>query len=86
MLRNWNEKDKVQKVFSIIGVILSIAVIVTALLYICKVIENEIYMLLLGILMLVESIVFYKNSKKTFIIYVLVGLFIVVSYILNVIK
>ena len=86
MLRNWNEKDKVQKVFSIIGVILSIAVIVTALLYICKVIENEIYMLLLGILMLVESIVFYKNSKKTFIIYILVGLFIVVSYILNVIK
>ena len=86
MLRNWKDKDIAQKIFSIIGVILSIAVIVTALLYICKVIENEIYMLLLGILMLVESIVFYKKSKKTFVIYVLVGIFIVISYILNVIK
>ena len=86
MLRNWKEKDKIQKIFSVIGIILSIAVIILALLYIIKVIDTEIYMLLLGILMLDESILFYKTSKTTFIIYVLVGLFIVIGYILKVIS
>ena len=86
MLRNWKEKDKIQKIFSVIGIILSIAVIILALLYIIKVIDTEIYMLLLGILMLDESILFYKSSKRTFAIYIIVGLFIVIGYILKVIS
>ena len=86
MIRNWNEKDNLQKTFSVIGILLSITVMVFAILEITDVYENDLYMLFLGLLMLSQSVVFIKKSKRNFILYVVVGLFIIVSYILKIMK
>lgn len=66
ILKNWNNKTTLSKVLTIIGFIISIAIIILALLQIFDVWRNAIYVHepLLGVLMLIQASENWKENKS----------------------
>lgn len=66
MLKNWNKKTLLSKILTIIGLIISLAIIILASLQIFNVWANAIYVYepLMGILMLIQAIENWKENKS----------------------
>lgn len=81
MLRNWKNKNNLEKTFAIIGSILAIIIIILAVLNIFDILNTDIYMLLCGFLMVMQTINSWKKDKTTAYISLATGLLLIIIYI-----
>ncbi len=80
IIRTWTERPLYAKIAAMIGMIASIGVIVFVILGLTGVMENadNIFMPLLGVLMLTQGIREWKNSKITAFLSFAVAVFITI--------
>lgn len=86
MLKDFKSKNILEKVTSVIGFIIAILIIVLAIIDIFNIIENDVYMLLLGILMIIQTINTWRKDKATSYFSLFVGLYILLIYCVTFIK
>ncbi|WP_160687674.1 DUF3953 domain-containing protein [Clostridium sp. C2-6-12] len=74
----WSQKQTYEKVLSVIGIICSISIIILAGMHILGIWENSInvFQPLMGLLMLIQSIQYWKKYKIVAIFSLCVALFI----------
>ena len=88
IFKGWKDKPMGYKVLSIIGIMVSISVIVLSILQIIGVIKNatNIFMPLLGVLMLIQAIQTWKTNRTSAIFSLCVSIFIFIVALINIIK
>ena len=79
----WKDKNKFEKTLTIFGVIVAIAIIVIAFLQIFEISKDSIiFELLLGLLMLIQTLEYWKYNKKSALICLTSALIIVICCII----
>lgn len=83
-IEKWKEEPLFLKILSIIGIIITIAIIILAFMQILNIWENDIFEPLLGILMIIQAIENWNINRKLsyYSLFVAIFIFIVTAIII----
>lgn len=77
----WKDRTLLQKIITIINILICIAIITFAILELFNILNNNIYTLLLGLMCILENFALDKKDKFR-IVSIIVGIALVICYII----